>query len=69
MKMPAKKTRQRRQGPALLGYTVPEAAKAAGVGKNAMYQAIARGEYDVLRFGRKIIVPKPAFHKKFGETV
>jgi excisionase family DNA binding protein len=54
---------------AALGYSVPEAAEAVGVGRNAMYQAIKRGQIEVQRFGRKIIVLKPALHKNFGETV
>ena len=41
----------------------PEAGKMLGLGRNAIYDAIARGEIPVLRFGRRIVIPKRALEK------
>jgi len=39
--------------------SVPEAAKALGIGRDAAYAAVERGEIPVLRLGRTIRVPVP----------
>jgi excisionase family DNA binding protein len=65
--VPDNKKRPRKS--AVLGYTVTEAAEVIGIGRNQMYQAIARGEIEVERYGRRIIVKKPAPHKRFGDGV
>jgi excisionase family DNA binding protein len=44
-----------------LTYTVEEARRRAGVGRNAMYDAIRRGEIPVIRIGKRFLVPKAAF--------
>lgn len=36
----------------------PDVGKALGLGRNATYNAISRGEIRVLRFGRRILVAK-----------
>lgn len=36
----------------------PDAGRALGLGRNATYEAVARGEIPVIRFGRRIVVPK-----------
>ena len=41
----------------------PDAARRLGLGRNAVYEAIARGEIPVLRFGRRIVVPKAALDR------
>lgn len=41
-------------------YTVDEAAARLGIGRNAAYEAIKRGELPALRIGKRIIVPKAA---------
>ena len=54
-----------------LTMTVPEAGRRLGIGRNAAYDAAARGEIPVLRFGRRLLVPKVAFNQmleKAGET-
>jgi hypothetical protein len=38
----------------------PDAGRALGLGRSATYGAVARGEIPVLRFGRRIVVPKQA---------
>jgi len=41
----------------------PDAGKLLGLGRNATYEAIARGEIPVLRFGRRIVVPRKALER------
>jgi excisionase family DNA binding protein len=36
----------------------PDAGRILGLGRNATYDAIRRGEIPVIRFGRRIVVPK-----------
>lgn len=44
-------------------YSVPEAGRILGLGKNASYEAARRGEIPVLRFGRKLRVPRVALER------
>lgn len=44
-------------------YSVSEAARVLGLGRNATYGAIYRGEIPALRFGKRIVVPKEALHQ------
>jgi excisionase family DNA binding protein len=44
-------------------YSVPEAGRRVGLGKNASYDAARRGELPTLKFGRKLRVPRVAFEK------
>lgn len=41
-------------------FTVDEMAAHLGIGRNAAYEAIKRGEIPVLRIGRRILVPRAA---------
>jgi excisionase family DNA binding protein len=41
--------------------TVEEARKRLRIGRNAIYDAIARSEIPSIRLGRKILVPRLAF--------
>ena len=41
----------------------PDAGQLLGLGRNATYDAVARGEIPVLRFGRRILVPKKALER------
>lgn len=41
----------------------PDAGQMLGLGRNATYDAVARGEIPVLRFGRRIVVPKKALER------
>jgi excisionase family DNA binding protein len=40
--------------------TVPQVAKALGVGVNQLYAAVRRGDVYAARLGRRILIPKPA---------
>ena len=44
-------------------YSVSEAARVLGLGRNATYGAIYRGEIPALRFGKRIVVPKEVLHQ------
>ena len=47
----------------LATFSVPEAGRILGIGRDAAYEAAARGEIPVLRFGRLKRVPKPALKR------
>jgi len=49
-----------------LVYTVPEAGRLLGLGRNAAYDAAKRGDIPTIRMGRLLRVPKAAFHKLVG---
>jgi hypothetical protein len=44
----------------------PDAGRALGLGRNATYEAVARGEIPVIRFGRRIVVPKAKLFEMVG---
>jgi hypothetical protein len=41
----------------------PVAGRALGLGRSATYDAVARGDIPVLRWGRKIVVPTAALRR------
>jgi excisionase family DNA binding protein len=43
--------------------TVPEAGARLGLGRNASYEAAARGDIPVIRLGKLMRVPKVAFER------
>jgi excisionase family DNA binding protein len=45
-----------------LVYTVTEAAHLLGVSRAFAYELVARGELPVIRFGRRILIPKLRLH-------
>lgn len=46
-----------------LTFTVDETAKMLGIGRNSAYEAIARGEIPIIKFGKRLLVPKTALEK------
>jgi len=44
-------------------FTVDEVAERLGIGRNAAYDAIRRGELPALRIGRRIVVPRAALDR------
>jgi excisionase family DNA binding protein len=44
-------------------YSVPDAGRLLGLGRNAAYEAARRREIPVLRFGRKLRVPRVALER------
>ena len=47
----------------VLVMTVPEAGAKLGLGRNAAYEAAARGEIPTIKIGRLLKVPKAAFRQ------
>jgi len=41
----------------------PDAGRMLGLGRNATYEAISRGEIPAIRIGRKLLVPKRALER------
>jgi excisionase family DNA binding protein len=48
-----------------LVYSVPEAGRLLGLSRNAAYAAAKRGDIRTIRIGRRLVVPKAAFHRTF----
>lgn len=46
-----------------LTYSVPETAKVLGIGRNLCYDRVKTGEIPVLKFGRRLLVPRAALEK------
>ncbi len=44
-------------------YTIEEAAKLLGIGRNHAYEAAKRGEIPVIRIGKRMLVPKAALDR------
>ncbi len=44
-------------------YTVPEAAEALGIGRNAAYEAARTGQLPTIRIGERILVPVAALER------
>ena len=54
------------KGEAIKRLTVPvwpDAGQTLGLGRNATYDAIARGEIPAIRIGRKLLVPRQALER------
>lgn len=43
-----------------LTYTVAEAAKVLGIGRNTAYEAVRAGEIPVVKIGKRLLVPVKA---------
>lgn len=43
--------------------TVPEAARALGIGKNQAYEAVRLGQIPSIRIGKRLLVPRAALEK------
>ncbi len=43
--------------------TIPEAAKALGISRNAGCEAARRGEIPTIRIGKRLLVPLAAFER------
>lgn len=50
-----------------LTYSIPEAGKRAGLGRNAAYAAVRRGEIPIIRFGSKMRVPAAKWDRLLNE--
>jgi excisionase family DNA binding protein len=43
--------------------TIPEAAKALGIGRNAGYEAARCGDIPTIRIGKRLLVPRAALER------
>lgn len=48
--------------------SVPEAGRRLGIGRNAAYDAAARGEIPMIRIGRRMLVPRAAFDRMLEQA-
>jgi excisionase family DNA binding protein len=48
--------------------SIPEAAAELGIGRSAAYEAARRGEIPILRFGRRLRVPRAALDRMLEEA-
>ena len=55
------------QGDGKLCYTIPEAAVLLGFSRNFGYELARRGEIPIIRFGKRMVVPKAKFDKMLGQ--
>jgi excisionase family DNA binding protein len=51
-----------------LTYTILEAAKALGVGKGKAYEMARTGQLPVLRFGKRLVVPRYALEQMLKQA-
>jgi len=51
-----------------LTYTIPEAAKALGIGKSNAYEMARTGQLPVLRFGKRLVVPRYALEQMLRQA-
>jgi len=49
--------------------TVPEAAAMLGISRNYGYELVRRGELPVIRFGKRLLIPKVALEKMLEKSV
>ena len=54
--------------PETLTVSIPEAAHLLGLSRNGAYEAAKRGELPTVRFGRRIVVSKPALMRLLEEA-
>ncbi|MCB1489833.1 MAG: helix-turn-helix domain-containing protein [Bauldia sp.] len=45
---------------------VDEAAEVLGIGRNAAYEAVSRGEIPSIRLGNRILIPRQAIDRMLG---
>ena len=48
--------------------TIPEVAELLGISRNFAYELVKRGEIPVIRFGKRILIPKVALENKLAEA-
>jgi len=44
-------------------YTIEEAARLLGVGRNQAYEAAKRGEIPTIKIGKRLLVPRQSFDR------
>jgi len=54
---------ERNSGVERLCLTVPEAAEMLGISRNFAYQLVKEGKLPVIKFGKKLLIPRAALGK------
>ena len=49
--------------------TVPEVAEMLGISRNFAYELVKRGHLPVIRFGKRLLIPKVALEKMLEKGV
>jgi excisionase family DNA binding protein len=49
--------------------TVPEAAAMLGISRNFAYELVKQGQLPVIRFGKRLLIPKVALEKMLEKGV
>ncbi len=52
----------------ILVWTIPEAAKKLGIGRNTAYEAARTGEIPTIKIGKRLLVPREALERKLAEA-
>lgn len=54
---------EKNSGVERLCLTVPEAAEMLGISRNFAYQLVKEGKLPVIKFGKKLLIPRAALEK------
>jgi excisionase family DNA binding protein len=46
-----------------LTYNIEEAGRRLGIGRNQAYEAAKRGDFPIIKIGKRLLVPKAAFDR------
>jgi excisionase family DNA binding protein len=49
-----------------LTYNIEEAGRKLGIGRNQAYEAARRGDFPVIKIGKRLLVPKAALDRLLG---
>lgn len=49
--------------------TVPEAAEMLGISRNFAYELVKQGKLPVIRFGKRLLIPRAALDKMLEKVV
>ena len=49
--------------------TVPEAAEMLGISRNFAYELVKQGQLPVIRFGKRLLIPRVALERMLEEGV
>ena len=52
----------------ILVWTIPEAAKKLGIGRNTAYEAARRGQIPTIKIGKRLLVPREALERQLAQA-
>ena len=59
----------RRLGNNKLCYTVPKVAELLSLSRNFAYELVKQGKLPVVKFGKRLLIPRAALEKMLGKSV